>query len=404
MDRVLGGARDRQPAPGHAHGPGRQDPGGAARPRRPRGRGAADHGVRTVEPEQALAYRLVGHHLHRRTDALTAIGACGIQDSPPGWAAVALHARSHEDRPTGRSVVQVNAMRNAPHLVPRADVAVFTLAAIPPDDELAAVVGRLVATELADAGYGIREALDRVGDAARDALADGPLGRDELHQAFRERLPDALLAWCPGCESHHLRSGLWRTLGRLGITEMPAKATWSLLDPPVTADPVQARAELARRFLRCFGPATHGELATWTQTSTRHARRLIADLGDAVEQVLLAGRKRWVLADETAVLDDPPTARGVRLLGGFDPYVAQPDRATLVPDRALARRMFPSVGRPGVLLHDGRLVGLWRARKAGSVLQVRLEALDGADLPDVQEEADAVARLRGCDEAQLRPA
>ncbi len=352
-----------------------------------------------VDREQALGYRLAGHHLHRRTDALTALGACGIQESPPGWGAVALHARSSDPLPRGHEVALVNAMRKAPHHVPRADLAVFTLALVPPDEGLKGFLGSLVTKELRETEHSLRGAIDLVVDAARDALADGPLERDALHQELRERLPAELLSWCRGCESHHLRSGLWRGLGPLGVTEMPAKATWSLVQRPET-DLDQARRELARRFLRCFGPASHSQLASWAETSPAHARTLIELLSDEVEEVRLNGAKRWILAADRGLLEAPRAARGVRLLGGFDPYVSQPDRETLVPDRALAKSMFPAIGRPGVVLADGVLVGLWKARKKGRVLEIEPTWL-GASPPDIDEEAQAVALLRGCETARV---
>ncbi len=88
-----------------------------------------------ADDDQALAFRLAGHHLHARTDPLTAVAACGLQEFPPGWAAVAPHARSAGE-PAREEVVVVNAMRGAPYLVPRADVAVFTRALVPDDDGL----------------------------------------------------------------------------------------------------------------------------------------------------------------------------------------------------------------------------------------------------------------------------
>lgn len=352
-----------------------------------------------VDRDQALAFRLAGHHLDRRTDALTALAACGIQESPPGWAAVALHARSTEPLPEGGDVVLVNAMRHAPHLVPRADMAVFTVAIVPPDEGLKSFLGGVVAKEIAGTGFTLRGAIDLVADAARDALADGPLERDAFHQELRERLPGELLAWCRGCESHHVRSGLWRGLGPLGVTEMPAKATWALARRPDL--PIEeARRALARRFLRCFGPASHTQLATWAGTAPAHARALIGGLGDELEEVRVDGAKRWILAADRARLEDPPAARGVRLLGGFDPYVAQPDRESLVPDGSLRRRMFPAVGRPGVVLHDGAICGLWKARKKGRALEIEPD-WTVASPPDIDEEARAVAMLRGCETARI---
>ncbi|MDQ3608022.1 MAG: winged helix DNA-binding domain-containing protein, partial [Actinomycetota bacterium] len=320
------------------------------------------------------------------------IAACGLQEYPPGWAAVALHARSTGE-PDPADVVTVNAMRGSPYVVPRRDVAVFTTALVPDDDGLRALVGTAQAKELAAAGLTPREALDRVAAAAREALADGPLERDAFHQALRERLPDALLPWCRGCQSHHVRPGLWRALGPLGVTQMPAKATYALAEPTAMELP-EARSELVRRFLRCFGPATHSQLAAWAQTAPSHAKALFAAVGGELEAVRLEGRHAFVLAADAARLETPPAARGVHLLGGHDPYVAQPDRAALAPDPALRRRIFVAVGRPGIVLRDGGPAGLWRARKRGDLLDVTVQWL-GAPV-DITAQAEAIARLRGC--------
>ena len=353
--------------------------------------------VLDADRDQILAFRVAGHHLHSRTDPLTAIRACGLQEFPPGWSGVALHARARGEL-DGRKVVTVNAMRGAPHVVPRADVAIFTAALVPGDDGLKSLVGSAQAKEVVESGHTVREALDRVSAAAREGLADGPLERDAFHQALRERLPETLLPWCRGCQSHHVRPGLWRALGPLGVTTMPAKATFALAER--SEMPIdEARAKLVRRFLRCYGPATHSQLAAWAQTAPAHARDMFAAIDDELEPVKAAGRRGWVAADDLARLEDPPGARGVRLLGGFDPYVGQPDRAALVPDTALRKRMFPAVGRPGAVLHDGVLTGLWRGRKKKEVLEVKIDWL--GEPADVAGEAGAVAVLRGCETARV---
>lgn len=345
-----------------------------------------------IDRRQALAFRVAGHHLHERTDPLTAIAACALQEYPPGWSAVALHARADGELDPS-TVVTVNAMRGAPYVVPRRDVAIFTAALVPEDAGLKSLVGTRTAGEVIEVGLSVREALDLVASAARDALADGPLDRDAFHQALRERLPEGLLPWCPGCKSHHVRPGLWRALGPLGITHMPAKATFALADFP-RIPIAEARAELVRRFLRCYGPTTHSELAAWGQTSPAHAKALFRAIDDELEPVRVDGRRGWILAEDVSRLEDPPPAHGVRLLGGFDPYVAQPDRGTLTPDLALRKRLFTPVGRPGVVLHDGVLAGLWRGRKKGTVLHVDVEWL--GEPVDLGAEAEAVARLREC--------
>lgn len=341
---------------------------------------------------------MAGHHLHRRTDPETAIAACGLQEYPPGWGAVALHARS-TGRPDPRKVVTVNAMRGAPYMVPRRDVGVFTAALVPEQDAgLDALVGKAVAKEVREAGHDIREALDSVAAAAREGLSGGPLGRDKFHQALRERLPDSLLPWCRSCQSHHVRPGLWRALGPLGVTEMPEKATYGLARP-ARKSLGGARAELARRFLRCFGPATHTNLAAWAQTAPPHANALFAAIEPELEPVRVEGGRRWVLAEDLGRLEGPPAATGVRMLGGHDPYVAQPDRAALTPDGALRKKLFPAVGRPGVILGRGALVALWRGRKKADVLDIEVDWL-GEEI-DLGTEPDAIAELRGCGSARV---
>ena len=352
----------------------------------------------TVSPEQALAFRVAGHNLHRRTDALTAIAACGLQNYPPGWVEVALNARTKE-KADPRQTVTVNAMRGAPYLVPSKDVAIFTAALLPADEDLGPVVNSREAREAKDAGYTVREALDRVAEAARDGLAGGPLGRDDFHQALRERLPEDLLPWCRGCQSHHVRAGFWRTLGLMGVTRMDGKARYALAKPARMA-PAKAREELARRFLRCFGPASHTQLAKWAQTAPKHAKALFEGISNELEEVKLDGSKRWQLAADAKRLEQPPKATGVRMLGGHDPYVGQPDRETLAPDKRLRTKMFPAVGRPGVILDHGRLAGLWKARKRGDVLAVEVMWLDRA--VELGREANAVAKARGCERAEIR--
>ncbi len=351
----------------------------------------------TVDRDQALAFRAAGHNLHRRTDSLTAVAACGIQESPPGWWRVALHARAEGDV-GAEKVLMANAMRGAPHVVPKDDLAVFTLALVPGDDGLKGLVGSLVAKEVTEAGHSVREAVDLVMDAAREGLADGPLGRDDFHQAMRERLPDTMLPWCRGCESHHVRPGLWRALGPLGVTVMPDKATYALAERP-NMEVEKAHRELVRRFLRCFGPATHTQMAAWAQTAPAHAKDLFGALDDELEPVKVDGRKGVVLSEDLARLEDPPAARGVRLLGGFDAYVSQPDRKALTPDEGLRKRMFPAVGRPGVVLYEGELRGLWKGRKKGDRLDLEVEWL--GEKVDVAAEAEAIAPLRGCETARV---
>ena len=119
-----------------------------------------------------------------------------------------------------------------------------------------------------------------------------------------------------------------------------------------------------------------------------------------MEPAAVEGRRGFVLAADVGRLESPPAASGVRLLGGYDPWVAQPDRLSLVgANGALRKKLFPSVGRPGVVLADGVMAGLWRGHKKGDVLEVTVEWL--GDPVDIAEEASAIARLRDCGAARV---
>src|SRR5437762_4356890 len=101
-------------------------------------------GARRIAREQVLTFRLAEHHLSQRrplSDLAEVAGACGIRNTPPGSAPVALHARLSDLTPAvledalaeERSLVEVLGMRISPHLVPAQDVVTFTLGALPAD-------------------------------------------------------------------------------------------------------------------------------------------------------------------------------------------------------------------------------------------------------------------------------
>jgi hypothetical protein len=220
-----------------------------------------------VDRAQALAYRVAAHNLHERLPAGSereAAAVIGLQDFPPGLAASALAARV-ADADVGRLAI-VYTFRGAAVAVPPAEVAVFTVGLAPPDDTAARVLVGTAVDTLDPAGISATDALDRVSDAVAEALADGPLERDDFHQALRERLPDELLWWCRGCQSHHVHPSLWRATGIRGVlavTERRGRVT-VFGAPPQARGLKQAPAELTRRFLRAYG---RRPTATW-----RHGR------------------------------------------------------------------------------------------------------------------------------------
>jgi winged helix DNA-binding protein len=321
-----------------------------------------------VGREQALAFRLAAHNLHERLpagSARQAAGVIGLQDFPPGMAPVAVAARVADADID--DLVIVYAWRGAAVAVPPDDVAIFTAGLAPPDEAAARTLVGTAVDSLDPAGIGALDALDRVSAAVADALAGGPLERDDFHQALRERLPSELLWWCRGCRSQHVHPSLWRATGIRGVlavAERRGRVTVFGAPPPAPAV-ADAPAELTRRFLRAYGPATRTELAAWAGIAPGHARSLLASVEAETEEVDFGGHRALILAADADRLASPPAATGVRLLPPFDPYLDQRDRDTLFPDPQLRARARSGIGNPGVVLVDGHLAGLWRPRRRG---------------------------------------
>ena len=96
---------------------------------------------------------------------------------------------------------------------------------------------------------------------------------------------------------------------------------------------------------------------------------------------------------DVATFEDPPAARGVRLLGAGDPLLVARDREHLIADAAVRKRLFRPIGSPGLVLSDGRPAGIWRARKRGRRLAFEVEWL--GEPVDIDAEAGRLAGLRG---------
>jgi hypothetical protein len=350
--------------------------------------------------EQVVALRLARHHLTTRGTAAEA-AVVGLQDTPPGSAALALAARSDDPPEALDGLVIVYSLRGAPLAVAREDLPVFTTALAPPDEDAArAFIGSAARTL---DGVTALDALDRVSEATRDALADGPLARDDYHQALRERLPDELLWWCRGCQSHHVHPSLWRATGihgALAVVGREGRSAVFGLPPEANAVKDPGR-ELVRRFLSAYGPSKPATFAAWAGLGPAHARTLWEQAGE-LAQVEVDGKTLWLhAADEGA---DPPKPEGVRLLANLDPLLAARNRELLIPDEAVRKRVWKMLGGPGTVFADGEVVALWRPAKKGKRLVVNVEPL--SRLPrktkaGIEAEAARLAPYRGAETGEV---
>jgi hypothetical protein len=356
--------------------------------------------VNEAERDRVLAFRAARQGLdERQPRSLAEAAACPASDFQRGSALLAIAARTTEitreryDRATDAGQVAVgHCLRAAIHATAPADLALFgrALVADQPAD-LLEQLGEQIKQQLAEQSIDPRDALDEVARASADALSEqGALDRTDLHQELRARVRAELLPWCQGCQSHHVAPMLWRyALVKLGARR-DSRRRYLLAEP----GRIQPPAEAVRRFLRYYGPATVKEFQDWTRVGQTHARALWQEVEGELLAVRLDGRRAWLLADDREPFESPSDGHGLHLLPAGDPYLQRPNRKLLVPDAELRKRAFRPVASPGVVLQDGHVAGLWRARARGKRLEIDVEQVGRIDRDALQAEAQRVAELR----------
>jgi len=136
---------------------------------------------------------------------------------------------------------------------------------------------------------------------------------------------------------------------------------WTVPVPAI--DPLDARRELARRYLHVYGPTTPDAFANWAGIGTKEARAAFDSLSKELIAVCTPiGEARLLARDEASAREPPAPPAGARLLPSGDAfYLLQgADRELLVPDAAQRGSLWTSRVWPGAVLVSGEIVGTWR--------------------------------------------
>lgn len=240
--------------------------------------------------------------------------------------------------------------------------------------------------------------------AMRDALDGRCLTRDELHQEIVGRVG----AWAG--------EGVWPAFGgawpRWTLALAPAaqrgvlcfgpprgnRVTYVRLDqwlgPLTQSDGRAALAEICRRFLDVYGPATPTEFARWFNTTPAAARELFEALSGDLEEVDVEGWRAWLPGPLESHDEHLAQAPSVLLLPQFDCYVVgSHPRNRLVPSSAPAALQKGTAAPFSVLLIDGVVGGLWQRRRIGTVLQVQVDPFRALSKQERSLLAEQVARI-----------
>lgn len=276
----------------------------------------------------------------------------------PRAAVLSIHARVHDTGPDvwqDPSLVQLWGPRFSAYVVAAEDLAVFSLGRFPGDAK-----GQRRAQETAQrlhAFLGGRTM--RYGDAGHG------LGVPGNRLRYAAPTGTVLIRW-EGARQ---------------------PTVWTV--PPPDVDPGDARLELARRYLRVFGPATPARFAQWAGIGSAEGTAAFEALGGSLSAVRTPIGEGWILRDdEPSFLEAPRPAAPARLLPSGDTYflLQGADRELLVPNERHRPRLWTPRVWPGAVLVSGEVVGTWRRARADFTIE-SWRPLSSAERDAVEAEA-----------------
>jgi winged helix DNA-binding protein len=294
---------------------------------------------------QILAFRrhvgALDQRLPRGRRSLRRAAWAGLQDSMPRAALLSIHARVEGTEPStweDPSLVQLWGPRYSAYVVSARDVSVFSLGRLPDDAK-----GRRVAEEQAARLHALLGGTRMTYGEAGRALGEHP-------NRLRYAAPTGTV------------------LIRWDGARQPT--IWTV--PPPGLDPSEARLELARRYLRVFGPATPGAFAGWAGIAARGGVAAFDALRRSLTPVRTPVGDAWILTpDEAMFRAAPGPTASARLLPSGDAYflLQRDDRELLVPDADRRLALWTPRVWPGVVLVKGEVVGTWRRAEATVTVQ-----------------------------------
>ncbi|MGZ3644231.1 MAG: winged helix DNA-binding domain-containing protein, partial [Ktedonobacteraceae bacterium] len=161
-----------------------------------------------------------------------------------------------------------------------------------------------------------------------------------------------------------------------------------------------AYAELTRRYLSAYGPATPGDQAAWSGLPLSKTRSAWQRIEGELLEVETASSSVWMLKTQVSRLDElPPPTPIVRLLPRFDIYLLGYQKRDLAVSSQYAKRINAGGGivHPTVLV-NGRIVGTWKSKREKNQLVVMVEPFERLTLEidqGVEAEVEDMARFLG---------
>ncbi len=246
-------------------------------------------------------------------------------------------------------------------------------------------------------------------DAIGEALDGQPLTRDELiakvGKGRSERIQLAMRSGWGGVLKPVARKGLLcfgPSRGPSVTFTRPAQwlGAWREVDPD------GALIEVARRYLRAYGPATKTDFTRWWGTWPGVGKAAWTGMADELVTVSIEGRRADLLAADLRKIGKQPAASSVQMLPAFDPYVMGHSSRNHLVEPAYFSRVSRTAGWISpVVLVDGRVAATWSHEAVKQSLRVSVEPfrrLSPKVLREVSDRADSLAATLGLSRAEVK--
>jgi Winged helix DNA-binding domain len=315
--------------------------------------------------EQILGFRRRAQALDERLplgpESLRRAAWAGLQDSMPRAASLSIHARVAGAGPSSwedPSLVQLWGPRYSAYVVAARDLAYFSLGRLPDEPKSRKRSEDLAARLHAFLG-GRRMRYDDAGVA---------MGVHPNSLRYAAQTGTVVIRW----------EGARRPL------------VWTVPRPEI--EPLEARIELASRYIHFFGPTNAAAFAKWAGIGSGESRAAFEGLAGSLVPVRTPIGDGLILADDEAAFRAPVVpAASARLLPSGDSYflLQGADRELLVPEADRRERLWTPRVWPGAVLLDGEIVGTWR--RAGADVAVETwRVLSAGEHSAVSAEAESL--------------
>ena len=364
--------------------------------------------------QQVHAFRLERHHLVRRAakkDLSRVIGEIGgvqaqVMSAAELQTGVRVDCRVEDVRDSlwkRKTLVKTWLMRGTLHLIPAEDLPLFTAAMRTRWMRLRNSWLKFV--DLSEPEF--RALVEAIGHA----LDGKVLTREELVASVGrgrpERIREVMKSGWGGILKPVARSGLLcfgPSRGQKVTFVRPQQwlGAWREIDPD------QALHEVARRYLRAYGPATKEDFARWWGNWPGVGKAAWAGLADELATVAIEGRRADMLSSDVRRITKQPVEESVQLLPPFDPYLMGHFSRDHIVEAANLSKVSRTAGWiSAVVLVDGRAAGTWTHQVAKDTLGISVEPfrrMSARTMAQVRRRAESLAETLGLMKVDVRVA